>query len=321
MYKCEFCGFSSDSLDDFEEDFSTHKGFWCPDCDGFNQFNNKKPFKTGYRLFLETPFMSDDSIVCKPCTFKTNVSLLRYPGGKSRLAGLVYENCRSEHMQNFIEPFAGGASVGLSFLIADKIDQLWLNDADFGIYSLFYMVKYMPDVLKGKITAFTPSQEAYYKARHEVLNNYRSSDINDAAWYALIVNRLAFSGIPYANAMSDPSCRWNAKTLCKRIDAIHEKADCMHISCMDACEYIQDKYWLPNSTLFIDPPYYEKGSTLYHCYYNDDQHRELAYSLDELYKSFPCNDMIITYDNSPAILDMYNYPKKYIVTRKYSIAN
>lgn len=179
----------------------------------------------------------------------------------------------------------------------------------------------MPDVLKGKITAFTPSQEAYYKARHEVLNNYRSSDINDAAWYALIVNRLAFSGIPYANAMSDPSCRWNAKTLCKRIDAIHEKADHMHISCMDACEYIQDKYWLPNSTLFIDPPYYEKGSTLYHCYYNDGQHRELSYSLDELYKSFPCNDMIITYDNSPAILDMYNYPQKYTISRKYSIAN
>ena len=100
--------------------------------------------------------------------------------------------------------------------------------------------------------------------------------------------------------MSNPSARWNAKTLCKRVDAIHEKADHMHIACMDACDYIQDKYWLPNSTLFI---------------------RALAYTLDELYKSFPCNDMIITYDNSPAILDMYNYPKKYIVTRKYSIAN
>lgn len=158
MYKCEFCGFSSESLDDFEEDFSTHNGFWCPDCDGFNQFNNKRPFKTGYRLFLETPFKSDDSLVCKPCTFKTNVSLLRYPGGKSRLAGLVYENCRSEHMKNFIEPFAGGASVGLSFLLADKIDHLWLNDADFGVYSLFYMIKYMPAVLKGKIAAFKPSQ-------------------------------------------------------------------------------------------------------------------------------------------------------------------
>lgn len=209
----------------------------------------------------------------------------------------------------------------MSFLLADKIDHLWLNDADFGVYSLFYMIKHMSDVLKGKIAAFKPSQEAYYKAQHEVLSNYRSSDINDAAWYALIVNRLAFSGIPYANAMSNPSARWNAKTLCKRVDAIHEKADHMHIACMDACDYIQDKYWLPNSTLFIDPPYYEKGSTLYHCYYNDEQHRALAYTLDELYKSFPCNDMIITYDNSPAILDMYNYPKKYIVTRKYSIAN
>lgn len=210
MYKCEFCGFSSESLDDFEEDFSTHNGFWCPDCDGFNQFNNKRPFKTGYRLFLETPLNQTIPLY-------VNLVLLKqmFPcfdiGGKSRLSGLVYENCRSEHMQNFIEPFAGGASVGLSFLLADKIDHLWLNDADFGVYSLFYMIKHMSDVLKGKIAAFKPSQEAYYKAQHEVLSNYRSSDINDAAWYALIVNRLAFSGIPYANAMSNPSARWNAK--------------------------------------------------------------------------------------------------------------
>lgn len=53
MYKCHFCGFSSDSLDDFDEDFKNHKGFWCPDCDGFNQFDNKRAFKPGYRLSLK----------------------------------------------------------------------------------------------------------------------------------------------------------------------------------------------------------------------------------------------------------------------------
>ena len=91
MYKCHFCGFSSDSLDDFDEDFKNHKGFWCPDCDGFNQFDNKRAFKPGYRLFLETPFAINNSLHCISAPFKTNVSLLRYPGGKSRLTGLIYE--------------------------------------------------------------------------------------------------------------------------------------------------------------------------------------------------------------------------------------
>ena len=143
----------------------------------------------------------------------------------------------------------------------------------------------------------------------------------EAAWNALIVNRMAFSGIPYANSMSIPSARWNPKTLCKRIDEIHAKSDHIHVFGMDACDFIQEYYWLPDATLFIDPPYYEKGRSLYHCYYTEDQHVELAFLLDELYKSFPYNDMIITYDNSPAIQDIYQYPEKYYVTRKYSIAN
>lgn len=321
MYKCHFCGFSSDSLDDFDEDFKNHKGFWCPDCDGFNQFDNKRAFKPGYRLFLETPFAINNSLHCISAPFKTNVSLLRYPGGKSRLTGLIYENCRSDHMENFIEPFAGGASVGISLLLADKVHELWLNDADFGIYSLYHMIKYMPDLLKSKIRTFTPSQKAFDKSKTNLLHDYTTSDMYEAAWNALIVNRMAFSGIPYANSMSIPSARWNPKTLCKRIDEIHAKSDHIHVFGMDACDFIQEYYWLPDATLFIDPPYYEKGSSLYHCYYTEDQHVELAFLLDELYKSFPYNDMIITYDNSPAIQDIYQYPEKYYVTRKYSIAN
>lgn len=181
MYKCHFCGFSSDSLDDFDEDFKNHKGFWCPDCDGFNQFDNKRAFKPGYRLFLETPFAINNSLHCISAPFKTNVSLLRYPGGKSRLTGLIYENCRSDHMENFIEPFAGGASVGISLLLADKVHELWLNDADFGIYSLYHMIKYMPDLLKSKIRTFTPSQKAFDKAKTNLLHDYTTSDMYEAA--------------------------------------------------------------------------------------------------------------------------------------------
>lgn len=70
MYKCHFCGFSSDSLDDFDEDFKNHKGFWCPDCDGFNQFDNKRAFKPGYRLFLETPFAINNSLHCISAPFR-----------------------------------------------------------------------------------------------------------------------------------------------------------------------------------------------------------------------------------------------------------
>ena len=84
-------------------------------------------------------------------------------------------------MENFIEPFAGGASVGISLLLADKVRELWLNDADFGIYSMYHMIKYMPDLLKSKIRAFTPSQKAFDKAKINLLHDYSTSDMYEAA--------------------------------------------------------------------------------------------------------------------------------------------
>ena len=42
QYTCSHCSFSSDSLEDFEEDFQYHQGFWCPYCDGFTYYDEKK---------------------------------------------------------------------------------------------------------------------------------------------------------------------------------------------------------------------------------------------------------------------------------------
>lgn len=48
-YTCSHCRFSSDNLEDFEEDFQHHQGFWCPYCDGFTYYDKNKDKKTtGY---------------------------------------------------------------------------------------------------------------------------------------------------------------------------------------------------------------------------------------------------------------------------------
>ncbi len=40
-YTCSYCGFSSASLEDFEEDVQQHQGFWCPLCDVFTYYEKQ----------------------------------------------------------------------------------------------------------------------------------------------------------------------------------------------------------------------------------------------------------------------------------------
>ena len=315
MYKCYFCGLESDDIDDFEPDYKYNKGFWCPDCDSFTFYNKDE---RSFILLLEDKKKKEKHL---KAPFNVHVSPLRYPGGKSLLAGKILNSCRKENMYNFIEPFCGGASVGLSLLLSGNIKELYLNDIDYGIYSLFYMIKYEPEPLKNHIQNFTPSKEEYEKCKSNVLNKYNNCSKEDAAWSVLVTNRLSFSGIAFANCMSNPSSRWNPKTLCKRIDEISRYKEHIHISNMDALECIEEMYSMQNATLYIDPPYFEKGQKLYPCAYTKGDHLRLAFLLDSLHSSMPGADILITYDLQEEIINMYDYPMKDIIGRNYSISN
>lgn len=52
---------------------------------------------------------------------------------------------------------------------------------------------------------------------------------------------------------------------------------------------------------------------------NDKDPAELAEMLQNMYKSFPEPDIIVTYDNHPRIREMYPLAKQEIIQRRYSI--
>lgn len=320
MYKCDFCNFYSEDLEDFEVDYQFHKGYWCPWCDGFTYFKEARSNSHHFSVIFEKKALINSENPIK-VNFHTHTSPLRWPGGKSKFIGPILSRCRSENMVNFVEPFAGGASVGLSLLLAGKIEELFLNDLDYGVYSLFQVIKDCPWMLIDKIEKFVPSKEAYKKAQKMLKNKYKELDMLEAAWNLLIVNRLAFSGIAKANCMSNPAARWNADTLKRRIMNIHSHSKHLHVSCMDACDFIEEMYWKPNTTLFIDPPYKSAGEKLYMEYYKEDDHERLAFLLDELYKGMPGADMLLTYDDSDFIKSLYRFPIIEEIGRIYSISN
>jgi site-specific DNA-adenine methylase len=90
-------------------------------------------------------------------------SLLRYPGGKTKLLKpVLFELLRDDRTYEYREPFFGGGAVGFGYLEANPdARKVWLNDKDPGIASLWTAAMWYPDDLKGRIRAFRPVPELF----------------------------------------------------------------------------------------------------------------------------------------------------------------
>lgn len=325
IYICYFCGEKIDT-----KSFSVDKnqeGFWCDTCDGFNYFQKEDLKKHRFYLLLEDCRIGEKINIKSDVKFKKHISPLRYPGGKSKLIDYVYSQLNLSKTKLFVEPFAGGASVGLSLLNANIIDKLIINDLDYGIYSLFETIKHDPETLLNKINTYQPTHEDYFKAQENITSGYKNLDCFTSAWSLLLVNRLAYSGIYNANPLGGKNGsleellkRWNPSTLTKRIGSISKMSNKIIVKNMDACELIEEMYWIDNATLFVDPPYFEKGKYLYNHHYNKSEHIKLNVLLDSLYQGCPGADLILTYDHHEYIKKLYTHPEVKIIKRAYSIA-
>ena len=118
-----------------------------------------------------------------------NISPLRYPGSKFKITPLIEKYL---DRREFSEPFCGGSSIGLSLLSEDKIDKLYLNDLDKGVYSFWKLIKEDYESLIFFIKDVDITMNIYYQMR-ELFET--SSDLYDLAYSCLFLNRTNFSGI------------------------------------------------------------------------------------------------------------------------------
>ncbi len=316
--KCRWCGFKSEDIEEFEEDYKYHKGVWCPECEGFTYFNENETLSS-YDLMLEK--RGEEIKIHRQVKLNKQLSPLRYPGGKSKLADMICGQIDA-NKKVFVEPFCGGASVSLALLEAGVMDRIVLNDLDFGIYSLFNLILHDTDWLVKTIRNYKPTKEDYFKNRSLILSNYKYATERQAGFAMITVNRMAFSGVVRANPMRDLNSRWNPEKLIKRINWISGQKDNIKLSNQDAEDIIEEYYWPRENILFIDPPYYVKGRSLYNLYYKEYQHKALADLLNSLYCSYPeCADILITYDNDQFIKELFPHSSVKEIGRTFSIAN
>lgn len=114
--------------------------------------------------------------------------------------------------------------------------------------------------------------------------------------------------------------RFNRPELMRRLTRVALYKARISVTKMDALRFMQTRVeplGSPNPSrafVYLDPPYYNKGSELYLNYYSPDDHRALASYLSEP-RPF---EWILTYDRSRPIITLYSWANQFCFKLPYS---
>jgi DNA adenine methylase len=248
-------------------------------------------------------------------------SPLRYPGGKSALAGLIADIRRLNGLRDrpIAEPFAGGAGASLTLLYFEETHKIYINDADRAVFDFWWSVVNRSRSFVELLTKTRVNMTEWRRQREVYRSCVRMSRLR-RGFSAFYLNRCNRSGIimnggPIGGVKQTGewglAARFNKEELVRRCERVAEYGDRVQVSCEDGIEFIKS-FSARRALLFVDPPYYEKGRTLYLNALDDSYHQALSAQL----KSMSDASWVVTYDDCPQIRRMY---KGWATIRPFSL--
>ena len=253
-------------------------------------------------------------------------SPLRYPGGKTRLAGFLCKAIEKNFSENekiiLVEPYAGGAGASLRLLFSGKIDKIIINDLDKTIFSFWKIAVFDTDFLINKIKRVNINISEWKKQK-KIYSNPLSTT-KELAFATLFLNRTNRSGIVEGGPIGgmNQSGIWNVRarftksTIIKRLKKIKEFKNKISVKNFDGITFLKqlEKHKRKNCYfIFLDPPYYQKGKSLYLNHYIDKDHEKLLKFLEKSSLMW-----VMTYDDVPYIQSLYDKFKKNKFTINHS---
>jgi DNA adenine methylase len=239
-----------------------------------------------------------------------NVSLLRYPGGKAAMSSLLIQIRKLNELgdKRMVEPFGGGAGASLKLLFLEEVTEIHINDADPAIFDLWYAALCRTRELTNLIRTANLSVREWNRQRDIYRSHGGVSRIN-RAFATFYLNRCNRSGIimnggPIGGIEQKGKwkidARFNKDELIKRAEKIAEYRTRIRATGVDGMALI-NKCDPDRTFLFIDPPYFEKGKTLYLNSLNEEYHAKLAETLQARSRAA----WVLTYDDCPEIRKFY----------------
>ena len=251
---------------------------------------------------------------------------LRYPGGKARLAAFVKVLLKSNSLLDgeYVEPYAGGAAIAIELLLHEYVSRIHINDVSRPIHAFWSSVLNHTDDLARKIldTKLTVVQWDKQKAVLTAPDDYDDLTLGFATFFLNRTNRSGIlnGGIIGGRDQTGPwkiDARFNARELVTRITAIARMRSRISLTRRDALTFLTagTRRWPSSTLVYLDPPYYVKGSQLYYDFYKPDDHARVA---KVLMKNGLEQQWMVSYDNVPEIRKLYTGARHVIYDIDYS---
>ncbi|SRR6266516_4729070 len=252
-------------------------------------------------------------------------SPLRYPGGKRKLANYVKMLMLENDLvgSEYVEPYAGGASVALTLLFEEYASHVHINDLNPSVFALWKAVLNQPDELCERIKKTKVTVAEWHRQR-EVQDKADPSDI-DLAFSTFFLNRTSRSGVIGGGIIGGYEqtgnwkidARFNRDDLIQRIRKIARFASRISVSGVDAALFLKASLpELERPFLYLDPPYYAKGADLYQSFYRHADHERIAELVAALRVPW-----IVSYDATPEIEVLYEQFRSVRYDLYYSAAD
>jgi DNA adenine methylase len=239
---------------------------------------------------------------------------LRYPGGKAKLAEYIKAIIRANGLYDgeYVEPYAGGAAIGLELLFQEYVTKIHINDLSRPVYSFWKALLNDTEELC-RLIKNTRLSVASWDRQKRVFANPSNHTYVELGFATFFLNRTNRSGILNGGVIGGRDqtgpwkidARYNADELVFRIESIAKMRRKIRLTRSDALALLRFGLpgWPKKTLIYLDPPYYERGSELYYDYYKPKDHADLAKFIGAKMRS---RFWIVSYDNVMPIRKLYS---------------
>ncbi|MGH6836331.1 MAG: DNA adenine methylase [Methylocella sp.] len=251
---------------------------------------------------------------------------LRYPGGKGKLAAYVKEIIQVNKLFDgeYVEPYAGGAAIGLELLLQEYVSKIHINDLSAPVYAFWKSVLTDTEELC-RLIKNTRRSVAAWDRQKRIFANPRDHSHVELGFAAFFLNRTNRSGILNGGIIGGRDqtgpwkidARYNADELVFRVQSIANLRRRIKLTRSDALALLRYGLtrWPKKTLIYLDPPYFERGRQLYYDFYKPDDHAALAKFIESEMAS---RAWIVSYDNVEPIRCLYSKFRRIVYQVGYS---
>jgi DNA adenine methylase len=213
---------------------------------------------------------------------------------------------------HYVEPYAGGAGAALKLLFEEYVDTITINDADPRVAAFWMAVTTQNDAFLERLSEVEVSVQQWI-AQRAIYEECSTKDCLALGFAMFYLNRTTRSGIVHNGGpiggfdqagKYGVGARFNREGLIRRIARIGAYSERIHVSQQDGIDVLRGLISERESGrpfLYLDPPYYVKGSELYLNRFSREDHERLALFLSEE----AISNWLLTYDDVEPVRRLY----------------